>query len=88
MLTDLRVNLFGHVQTLDLGYFERTRTGVVISRLTNDIEALDSLVTDGPTTLLQNTITLVGSAIVLFLVDWRLALATLDRLPRHGASPR
>ena len=81
VLTDLRVNLFDHVQSLDLGYFERTRTGVVISRLTNDIEALDSLVTDGPTTLLQNTITLIGSAIVLFLVDWRLALATLTVFP-------
>ena len=81
VLTDLRVNLFDHVQTLDLGYFERTRTGVVISRLTNDIEALDSLVTDGPTTLIQNTITLFGSAVVLFLVDWRLALATLTIFP-------
>ena len=51
VLTDLRSDLFGHVQSLDLGFFERTRAGVVISRLTNDIEALNTLVTDGPTTL-------------------------------------
>ena len=51
VLTDLRVDLFDHVQRLDLGFFERTRAGVVISRLTNDIEALETLVTDGPTTL-------------------------------------
>ncbi len=80
-LTDLRVDLFAHVQRLDLGFFERTRAGVVISRLTNDIEALETLVTDGPTTLLQNTLTLVGSAIVLLLVDWQLALATLTIFP-------
>ncbi|MGN6379465.1 MAG: ABC transporter ATP-binding protein, partial [Gaiellales bacterium] len=81
MLTDLRQDLFGHLQTLDLGYFERTKAGVVISRVTNDIEALNSLVTDGPTTLIQNTITLVGSAVVLLYIDWRLALATLTVFP-------
>ena len=81
MLTDLRQDLFGHLQTLDLGYYERTKAGVVISRVTNDIEALNSLVTDGPTTLVQNTITLVGSAAVLLYIDWRLALATLTVFP-------
>jgi ABC-type multidrug transport system fused ATPase/permease subunit len=81
VLSDLRSDLFRHVQRLDLGYFERTRAGVVISRLTNDIEALNSLVTDGPTTLVQNTITLIGSAAVLLYLDWRLALATLVIFP-------
>jgi len=81
VLTDLRVDLFAHVQRLDLGYFERTRAGVVISRLTNDVEALNSMVTDGPTTLVQNTITLVGSACVLLYLDWQLALATLIVFP-------
>ena len=81
VLTDLRSDLFRHVQRLDLGYFERTRAGVVISRLTNDIEALNTLVTDGPTTLVQNTITLIGSAAVLLYVDWRLAVATLTVFP-------
>jgi ABC-type multidrug transport system fused ATPase/permease subunit len=81
MLTDLRRDLFGHLQTLDLGFYERTKAGVVISRVTNDIEALNSLVTDGPTTLVQNTITLAGSAAVLFYINWRLALATLTVFP-------
>ncbi len=81
VLTDLRSDLFAHVQQLDLGYFERTRAGVVISRLTNDIEALNTLVTDGPTTLVQNAITLIGSALVLLYLDWRLALATLVVFP-------
>jgi ABC-type multidrug transport system fused ATPase/permease subunit len=81
MLTDLRRDLFAHVQTLEMGFFERTRAGVVISRITNDIEALESLVTDGPTTVIQNTLTLVGSAGVLLWIDWRLALATLTVFP-------
>ena len=86
MLADLRKNLFAHVQSLDLGYFERTRTGWVISRITNDIEALNTLVTDGATTLIQNTVTLIGSAIVLVILDWRLALATLIVFPAMAIS--
>jgi ABC-type multidrug transport system fused ATPase/permease subunit len=58
---------------------------VVISRLTNDVDALDQLVTDGVTTLVQNTLVLAGSAIILFLLDWRLALATMAVLPLMAA---
>ena len=81
ILADIRIAVFAHVQRLDLGFFERTPAGVVISRLTNDVEAMNSMVTDGPTTLLQNTLTLIGSAIVLLVLDWRLALATLSVFP-------
>ncbi|MDQ2985049.1 MAG: ABC transporter ATP-binding protein/permease [Actinomycetota bacterium] len=81
ILADLRIKLFGHLQRLSLGFFERTRAGVIISRLTNDVEALDQLVTDGVTTLVQSTLTLVGTAILLFVLDWRLALATLAVIP-------
>ena len=76
ILADLRNQLFRHLQRLSLGFFERNRAGVIISRLTNDVEALDQLVTDGVTTLVQNTLILVGSAVILFFLDWRLALAT------------
>ncbi len=81
ILADLRNKLFGHLQRLSLGFFERNRAGVIISRLTNDVEALDQLVTDGVTTLVQSTLTLVGTAILLFVLDWRLALATLAVIP-------
>jgi ABC-type multidrug transport system fused ATPase/permease subunit len=81
ILADLRNKLFRHLQRLSLGFFERNRAGVIISRLTNDVDALDQLVTDGVTTLVQNTLLLVGSAIVLFWLDWRLALATLAVIP-------
>src|SRR5262249_58372393 len=81
ILADLRNTLFGHLQRLSLGFYERNRAGVIISRLTNDVEALDQLVTDGVTSLVQNTLTLVGTAILLFILDWRLALATLAVIP-------
>jgi ABC-type multidrug transport system fused ATPase/permease subunit len=81
MLADLRGQLFRHLQRLSLGFYERNRAGAIISRLTNDVEALDQLVTDGVTSLFQNTLTLFGSAIILFVLDWRLALATLAVFP-------
>ncbi len=81
VLADLRRTLFRHLQGLSLGYYERNRAGVIISRLTNDVDALDQLVTDGVTSLVQNTLLLAGSIVILFLLDWRLALVTLTILP-------
>jgi len=86
MLADLRNLLFRHLQRLSLGFYERNRAGVIISRLTNDVEALDQLVTDGVTSLVQNTLTLAGTAVVLFFLDWRLALATLTVMPAMAIS--
>ncbi len=81
ILADLRNLLFRHLQRLSLGFYERNRAGVIISRLTNDVEAIDQLVTDGVTSLVQSTLTLFGTAIILFWLDWRLALATLIVFP-------
>lgn len=81
ILADLRNKLFRHLQRLSLGFFERNRAGVIISRLTNDVEALDQLVTDGVTSLFQNSLMLIGSAVILFFLDWRLALAALAVFP-------
>jgi ATP-binding cassette, subfamily B, bacterial len=86
ILADLRMRLFGHLQQLSLGFYERNRAGVIISRLTNDVEAIDQLVTDGVTTLVQSTLTLAGTAVLLFVLDWRLALATLAVIPAMSAA--
>jgi ATP-binding cassette subfamily B protein len=86
ILADLRVRLFEHLQRLSLGFYERNRAGVIISRLTNDVEAIDQLVTDGVTSLVQNTLTLLGTAIILFILDWRLALATCAVIPLMGVA--
>jgi ATP-binding cassette subfamily B protein len=81
ILADLRTQLFGHLQRLSLGFYERNRAGVLISRMTNDVEAIDQLVTDGVTTLAQSTLLLGGTAVLLLVLDWRLALATLAVIP-------
>ena len=81
ILADLRAQLFGHLQRLSLGFYERNRAGVLISRMTNDVEAIDQLVTDGITTLAQSTLLLSGTAFLLLFLDWRLALVTLTVIP-------
>ena len=86
VLSDLRIELFTHIQRLELGYFERERAGRIISRLTNDVDALEDLVTDGVTTTLRNTLLLIGTAVALVLLDWRLALATLVVFPPMAAA--
>ncbi|MEP7225073.1 MAG: ABC transporter transmembrane domain-containing protein, partial [Actinomycetota bacterium] len=60
-LADLRIRLFRHLQRLSLGFFERNRTGAIVSRITNDVEALDQLVTDGLSSLVQNSLVLIGT---------------------------
>ncbi len=84
VLSDLRIDLFAHVQRLELGYFERERAGRIISRLTNDIDALEDLVTDGVTSTLRNSLILVGTAVALVLA--RLAPRTRHarRVPADG----
>src|SRR5579864_5381730 len=81
MLADLRNHVFRQLQRLSLGFYERNRAGVLMSRLTNDVEALDQLVTDGVTSLIQNTLTLCGAAVILFLLAWKLALVMMVVLP-------
>ncbi len=73
-LQDLRMRIFTHLQAMPVGFYERRPAGVLISRMTNDVEALDSLVTDTVVTLFQASLTLVGSIVILLLLDWQLAL--------------
>jgi len=81
VLYTVRGKLFGHLQTLSLDFFERERTGRVVARMTNDIDAMSDLVTDGLVTFITSVITLVGIAVILVLLDWQLALATLTVAP-------
>ena len=80
VLTDLRQGLFSHLQRLSLGYYERNRAGAVISRLTNDVEALDRLVTEGAEPPPKHAHAF-GSAIILFS-------STGDSRSRHSPSSR
>ena len=80
-LQDLRIKLFAHLQHLSIGFYSRNRAGVIISRLTNDVEALDQLVVDGMATLFQSGLTLIGVLGILVVLDWHLALLTFLALP-------
>jgi ATP-binding cassette subfamily B protein len=81
VILDLRRALFAHIQKLSMDFFSRQKTGWIVSRLTNDIDALSQLVTDGVTSLVTNGLTFVGAIVFLFILDWRLALATLSIMP-------
>ena len=80
-LQDLRVRLFTHLQRLSIGFYSRNRAGVIISRLTNDVEALDQLVEDGIATLFQSGLTLIGVVVILLVLDFHLALLTFLAIP-------
>jgi ATP-binding cassette subfamily B protein len=80
-LADLRIRIFKHLQTLPIGFYESRPAGVLISRMTNDVEALDSLVTDSVVTLFQSGLTLVGTVGILLYLDVKLALITFCVLP-------
>jgi ABC-type multidrug transport system fused ATPase/permease subunit len=80
-LQDLRVQIFTHLQTQSVGFYSRRQAGVLISRLTNDVQALDQLVSDGIVTLFGSTLTLVGTAVILVLLDAELALLTFLVFP-------
>ena len=80
-LQDLRSRIYSHLQAMSIGFFTRQRAGVLISRLTNDVQALDSLVTDGIVTLFQATLSLVGVVVILLLLDVPLALVVFLTFP-------
>jgi ABC-type multidrug transport system fused ATPase/permease subunit len=80
-LADLRLQIFRHLQEMPVGFYERRPAGMLISRMTNDVEALDSLVTDTVVTLFQATLTLLGSVVILIYLDAKLALLTFLIFP-------
>ena len=80
-LQDLRERVFSHLQTMSIGFFTRRSPGVLISRMTNDIEALNQLVTDGVVTMFSATLTLIGVVVIMLVLDPALALVTFLTFP-------
>jgi ATP-binding cassette subfamily B protein len=80
-LADLRIRIFTHLQRQPIGFYESRPAGVLISRITNDVEALESLVTDSVVTLVQAGLTLFGAIAVLLYLDPGLALLTFCIVP-------
>jgi ATP-binding cassette subfamily B protein len=77
----LREDLFDHLTTLSLKYFSQQKAGWIIARLTSDVDALSDVLSQGLTTLVVNTLTLLAGIVGLFILDWRLGLVALVILP-------
>ncbi|MCS7220237.1 MAG: ABC transporter ATP-binding protein [Anaerolineae bacterium] len=80
-ILDLRVRLYDHLQRLSLGFFERTSTGELMSRVSNDVNALEQFITHGVILTAVDFLRLVGASVVLLALDWRLALVVLATVP-------
>ena len=83
-LFDLRVRIYDYLQRLSLSFFERTSTGELMSRVTNDVNALEQFITHGVILTTVDLLRLVGASIVLLVLDWRLALVVLIPVPIIG----
>ena len=78
---DLRIKLFDHLQSMDLGFFTRTKTGVIQSRLQNDVGAVAGVLTNTVTSVLGNTVTVIASLVAMIIIDWRLTLIAVVLMP-------
>jgi ATP-binding cassette subfamily B protein len=78
---DLRVRLFDHLQAMELGFFTHTKTGVIQSRLQNDVGGVSGVLTNTVTSILGNTVTVIASLVAMLLIDVRLTLIAVVMMP-------
>lgn len=78
---DLRVRLFDHLQRMELAFFTRTKTGVIQSRLQNDVGGVSSVLTNTVTSILGNAVTVIASLVAMILIDGRLTLIAVALMP-------
>ena len=74
---DIRRDLLGHIETLPLSWFDRTRNGDVMSYFTNDVDTISEALNNGFANMVQAAIQTVGTIVLLVVLDWRLTLITL-----------
>ncbi len=80
-LVNIRQTLFAHIMRQDMHFFNNTPVGQIVSRLSNDIDALTDLLSTSIVMVASNLITLIGIIVVMFLINWRLALLSLAVMP-------
>lgn len=81
VMHDLRTAVFGHLQRQSLAFFTRTRTGEVTSRITNDINGMQGVVTSTATSIATNLTTTIATAVAMTALSWRLSLLSLIVMP-------
>ena len=79
--SDMRRDVFAHMQTLSFSFFDHNRTGVLLSRVTNDLFEITELAHHGPENLIICTLTILGAIAVMFTIRWELALVLLILVP-------
>lgn len=80
-LRDLRIRVFDHLQRLSMPFYDREKAGVIVSRMTSDVDSLAELVQFGLLMFLMNTLLLIFSVVVLAIVSWQLILICLIPVP-------
>ena len=78
---DMRHAVFNHMQSLSFSFFDRNRTGVLMSRITSDLFEITELSHHGPEDIVISALTIIGSMIVMFTIQWKLALVLAVTLP-------
>jgi ATP-binding cassette subfamily B multidrug efflux pump len=81
IMYDLRMQIYGHLQRLDLSFYDRNPVGRLMTRVTTDVDVLNELFTGGVVAIVGDVFTLAGIMIVLLAMDWRLALVAFSVLP-------
>jgi ATP-binding cassette subfamily B multidrug efflux pump len=81
IMFDLRMAIYGHLQRLDLAFYDRNPVGRLMTRLTSDVDVINDLFTSGVVTVFGDVFTLVGIMIVMLWMNWRLALVAFSVLP-------
>jgi ATP-binding cassette subfamily B protein len=77
----LRVRLFSHLEAMELSFFTRTKTGVIQSRLQNDVGGVASVLTNTISSILGNTVTLIAAVVAMILLNWQLTIVALVLMP-------
>ncbi len=80
---DMRRKLYAHMQTLSLGFFEKSQTGKLMSNITNDVASLDQLIGGGFVNVIQDTVMLTAVLFIVFFINWRLSLVALAVYPLY-----
>jgi ATP-binding cassette, subfamily B, multidrug efflux pump len=81
VMVDIRMRIFGHIQHLSLAFFDRNPVGRLLTRITNDVDALNEFITQGTVALLGDLVRLVFVVITMLILNWRLALISMAMLP-------
>jgi len=81
VVTDLRGELYNHIQLQPLSFFTKNSTGILMSRITNDVNLIQGAVSEAVTSLFKDSFTLVGLIFVIFYRDWKLALIAMVVFP-------